>query len=318
MREFNQVAIVDNVSQANAITHLEPTQIDVIFATAILSLHMDLRIFCTNDSKLIEEVKNGDKNKLVIFDVGGEYDPDRLLFDRHQHGFEEHYYDFMKYATAGIIWKRFSMEILLKYDCPVSQIATVAEEVSRDLIHDIDVRGNGYIPACTEMSVSDAVELFSKNWDEGSTCENVSFIESVQFARLILDGKIRKSISVARAHSKMAKWIATSSGGVFVMDTLIADWEKYVLKSPNTKAKQLIYGVYPTNGEWRVQSIPPALNRPRDARKTLPVGWCGMSGERLVKKTGVKTATFCHPNCLIAGALTFDDALKLAHLALLH
>ena len=55
MREFNQVAIVDNVSQANAITHLEPTQIDVIFATAILSLHMNLRIFCTNDSKLIEE-----------------------------------------------------------------------------------------------------------------------------------------------------------------------------------------------------------------------------------------------------------------------
>ena len=64
------------------------------------------------------------------------------------------------------------------------------------------------------------------------------------------------------------------------------------------------------------QAIPPAQDRMRNKRKPFPKAWWGLSGQKLVKITGVETAIFCHPHGYIAGAKTREDAIRLANLAI--
>ena len=52
------------------------------------------------------------------------------------------------------------------------------------------------------------------------------------------------------------------------------------------------------------------------ARMDLPQAWAGLREQELAAVTGVPDSVFCHLKCFIAGARSFEGALRLAELAL--
>ena len=52
------------------------------------------------------------------------------------------------------------------------------------------------------------------------------------------------------------------------------------------------------------------------SRMDLPTSWAGLRDEGLAAVTGVPDSVFCHLNLFIAGARSFEGAVRLAELAL--
>lgn len=317
MRKFKKVAVVENILQANAVTHTAPHHADEVFATAILSVMRETRVFRTRDTILINNIKKGDSEEVMVYDVGGEYDSERRWFDHHQKSFEECRSDGIKYSSAGLIWRQYAEEVLSRYDCPDELMKEATKVVDDSLIKGVDARDNGLTTDGMEMSVSKLISLYNPNWGEEETNPDRAFLAAVKLAQEVLDRSIRSAISVTKAKSQMAELIAASSGEVLVLPEFIAGWTEHVLRSDNPQAKKLLFCLFPDlDGGWKVQAIPPSLKEKMGKRKALPATWCGLVNEELVSQTGVAGAIFCHANGFIAGAKTKDAAMELARLAI--
>lgn len=316
MKKFKEVSIVNDIMDATAVTHVAPFHADEVFATAMLSLMGKVRVFRTRDLNLIKKAKAEAGKDLVIYDVGGEYNPGQNLYDHHQKSFEEYRSDLVKYSSAGLIWKHFSGLILGNFGCPLNLIVEVAGTVDYDLIRGVDAKDNGQTNSNVEMSVSEVISLLNPNWDEEAPDHDKAFLTAVKLAQEVLDAKIRSAISTVIAREKVEEMIVSGSGEILEMPSFVGGWVRHILTSPSSRAKQLLFCVFPNlNGDWNVQAIPPSAEKPMGQRKALPEAWRGLSGEELAKVSGVQTAVFCHANGFIAGAKTREDALKLARLA---
>lgn len=92
-------------------------------------------------------------------------------------------------------------------------------------------------------------------------------------------------------------------------------YQEFVLESSNKKAKKILYVIFKSNRKgYTIKAIPKELGSFVN-RKKFPDEWCGLRNEELQKVTGVKTATFCHNAGFICVADQYEDALKLARLA---
>ena len=213
--------------------------------------------------------------------------------------------------SASEIWNTKALEILLKFECPIELVKEAILIVKNELLSGIQDHGN------KDMSVSTMIDLLNPNWDEEQDVDG-AFLKAVKFAQEILSRKIKRTVATLKAKSRISELIELCSGGVLVMPEFIGgNWIVNVLSDSNPKAADFYYGVFPgLNKEWVVQAIPPALNRMRDKKKPFPKAWCGLSGQELVKVTGIETAIFCHRNGFIASAETREDAIRMANLAI--
>jgi uncharacterized UPF0160 family protein len=66
---------------------------------------------------------------------------------------------------------------------------------------------------------------------------------------------------------------------------------------------------------WKVEAIPlvPTI---MESRKLAPNAWWGLNGEELRKVSGIPDATFCHSSGFLFGAVSLENAFKMAKIAL--
>lgn len=314
---FNRATVTTVLENANIVTHANPHHAGEVFAIAMLSLLKRVRVLRTNDKALIQCVKKDGPKGLIMVDVGGEFNPNRRIFDHHQESFEEHYSDYMKLSVAGLVWRHYSMMILSKFDCPLPLIVEATLEVSHDLVHGVDAKDHGYGSNSIEMSISDAVDLFNPNWDDPEQDPDEAFLQAVSLAQRILEKEIKKVVSIVRAKSEIENMIAHNDNELLYLPMHIGGWEEYILKSFNPKAKKLLYCVYPDpEGGWKIQAISVSRDNLTQKRKTLPSKWCGLSGVQFTDLTGVETAFSCQADGTAATAKTLDGALRLAQMAI--
>jgi hypothetical protein len=314
---FNRATVTTVLENANIVTHANPHHAGEVFAIAMLSLLKRVRVLRTNDKALIQCVKKDGPKGLIMVDVGGEFNPNRRIFDHHQESFEEHYSDYMKLSVAGLVWRHYSMMILSKFDCPLPLIVEATLEVSHDLVHGVDAKDHGYGSNSIEMSISDAVDLFNPNWDDPEQDPDEAFLQAVSLAQRILEKEIKKVVSIVRAKSEIENMIAHNDNELLYLPMHIGGWEEYILKSFNPKAKKLLYCVYPDpEGGWKIQAISVSRDNLTQKRKTLPSKWCGLSGVQFTDLTGVETAFSCRADGTAATAKTLDGALRLAQMAI--
>ena len=287
MKKLNRVAVVHDLRLANMVTHLAPHQADEVFVIAILSFLSEVRVLRTDDA---ETIANATRLRREI----------RIYNIRDKYG-----------LTASEVWNTKALEILLKFECPIELIKEAILIVKNELLSGIQDHGS------KDMSVSTMIDLLNPNWDEEQDVDG-AFLKAVKFAQEILSRKIKRTVATLKAKSRISELIELCSGGVLVMPEFIGgNWIVNVLSDSNPKAADFYYGVFPgLNKEWVVQAIPPALNRMRDKKKPFPKAWCGLSGQELVKVTGIETAIFCHRNGFIASAETREDAIRMANLAI--
>ena len=91
------VKIVNNINEANCITHSGTMHADEVFATAFLSLYLekDLRVYRTNSVNL-DEIDD----EVYVYDIG------RGMYDHHQPDALKREND-ITYSSFGLLWKKF-------------------------------------------------------------------------------------------------------------------------------------------------------------------------------------------------------------------
>ncbi|MBR3324282.1 MYG1 family protein [Candidatus Saccharibacteria bacterium] len=297
----------------NAVTHTAPHHADEVFATAMLAILFPVELYRTRDQAII------DSTNAIVYDVGGEFDPEKKRFDHHQKGFSEIRPDEITYSSAGLIWREYGVEIVKKLGenkgVDGEMAAEVVSRVDDALVRGIDARDNGQGEKGDSMSVSSVISMFNALWDESEDAD-ACFVKACEIAGMILEREVRVAISSAYGRKLIADQIKTADGAVLVMDRFIGGWLEEVVTSDDPKAANLLYAVFPaTSGDWNVQAIPPTIEDMMAQRKPFPEGWRGLRDEELVKASGVETAIFCHTAGFFAVAETREDAISLAEKA---
>lgn len=302
----------------NAITHPAPHHADDIFATVILSFFGSVKLCRTRDKNIIEEAK---KTGATIYDVGGEFNPEKKLFDHHQRGFSETRPDGTKYASAGLLWQKYGMRIVKKLGKPrkiddemASEVVARVDEV---LIKGIDARDNGQATDDDNiMSVSSAIALFNPLWD-GEEDANECFLKAYRVAERILTRAIESAISYVHGRKIVDTEVHAAKScrcPIVVFDRFVGGWREAILENP--EGGSLLFAVFPThNGDWAIQAIPPDIHRMTEQRKPFPTEWRGLKDAELAEASGVPGATFCHLAGFFAVANSKKAAIELAKIA---
>lgn len=313
------VKIYETYSEGiNAITHPVPHHADEVFATAILSFFGSVRLYRTRDKVVIDEAR---KNGATIYDVGGEFDPEKKLFDHHQRGFSETRPDGTKYASTGLLWREYGARIVKKLGKPRKiddeMAAKVVARVDETLIKGIDARDNGQATDNENiMSVSSAIALFNPLWD-GEEDSNECFLTAYRVAERILARAIESAISYVHGRKIVDTEIRAAkacSCPIVIFDRFVGGWRETILENP--EASDLLFAIFPTqNGDWAIQAIPPDAQRLTEQKKPFPEPWRGLKGDELAQVSGVTGATFCHLAGFFAVADSKKAAIELAKIA---
>lgn len=94
--------IVKDLKDANCITHSGKFHADEIMATVILNKIMPVNLL------RVSEVPKTIKSDIIVFDIGGG------KFDHHQKNKNGYRKNGLPYASAGLIWKEFGINVIKK------------------------------------------------------------------------------------------------------------------------------------------------------------------------------------------------------------
>lgn len=302
-----KINIVSDYNKADLVTHSGTFHADEVFATVILNYALD---YDKINLIRVDEVKDIDGK--IIYDIGGG------KYDHHQLGGNGERDDGIGYASFGLIWKDYGKKSLKKLGISDDVIDEEFNLIDKKLIEGIDAIDNGKLtvesnPRIEVKTISDLISIFNSKWDEDKRQDDC-FIEAVSFANTIFLKVVRSIDAKIKARCYIEDAIDKSKDRILVLDKFMS-WKEWLLNSKNSKAKKILYVVYPSSrGGYNAYAVPKKLGS-FENRKPFPKEWSGLRGNGLSSVTGVKSATFCHNECFICGAETFDDIMMLAKIA---
>ena len=287
------------------VTHNGSFHADDIFATATLSLVLDgkIKVVRTRDEKKIEEAD-------YAYDVGGIYDPDKNRFDHHQKGGAGARENGIPYASFGLVWKKFGIEL--------TGSSLVVDLIDKHIVAPIDASDNGYDLVEKDYDVSPFFfiqEVFTSmypTWREKNVDTNKIFMGCVEVAKQILIREIIHEKDAILAEEEVASiYNNTEDKRILVLD------KNYPCEEILNDYPEPLFVIYPreSDGYWGVKAV---RENPMNFknRKNFPESWGGLRDEPLQKVTGVPDAVFCHRALFLAVAKSKGGAIKLAKLAL--
>lgn len=288
------------------ITHSGSFHADEATAVAILLLlDKQIKIVRTRDKKIIESKKEGD----IVVDVGYVFDPEKFQFDHHQPSFTEKRENGLTYASAGLVWKYFGMELCEKNN-------EVWQRVDEKIIQAIDADDNGvtiyenkaeYNGAYT---ISQAVSSFKPSWNE-TLSHDEQFFKAVEVIKQILEREIIRAKSFVLGKVEVEKaYQAASDKRIIVIDRMYP-YQKVLQEYPEPLYVVANDGIQTT---WSLLCVG-EKDIDFSSKKLLPESWAGKNGKDFEEASGVAGANFCHKQRFIAVANSKEGALKLAEIA---
>ncbi|BCE00340.1 MYG1 family protein [Marinicellulosiphila megalodicopiae] len=279
-------------------THNGNFHADDVFAVATLKhVYSDFNLVRTRDLDVIAKAD-------IVLDVGGVYDQDSNRFDHHQRGGAGARENGIPYSSFGLIWKKFGLQI-----CEGNQ--DVFASIDANLVSTIDAIDCGHVEGVsTGISLSQSISMFNPTWQEQADYDGC-FNEAVEFATRLLSRFIAAASGGVNAKSIVASAIENAKDPRVIVLEQYTPWKTTV----HTLSKDALYVVYPSQGQWRIQTVPVELGSFED-RKSLPTPWAGLSDQALQQVTQLEDATFCHNGLFIAGAKSFESVMQMAEMAL--
>lgn len=276
---------------------------DDLFAVATIGLYLgddvNLEIIRTRDERVIASAD-------FVVDVGGEFNPDKKIFDHHQEGGGGVRPNGVPYAAFGLVWKTYGEKI--------TGDRRIAEKVDRRIVQPIDSEDNG-VKVASEVfeeispyTIQDMFFAFAPTWKEEDTNIDAIFESCVNIAKRILKREMKMIYSVTLAESFVESFYKnTEDKRVIVLDQYYP-WKVVMLGYPEP-----LYVVYPgSSGEtWHVHAVPKKKNS-LDVRLSFPEEWAGKSYEELAELSGVSDALFTHNKRFLSVAKSKEGAEQLA------
>ncbi len=284
------------------VTHNGTFHADDIFATATLSIMLDgkIKVVRTRDTAIIAKAD-------FVYDVGGEYNPDKNIFDHHQKGGAGSRDNSIPYAAFGLVWKKFGEQI-----CGSK---VVADQIEKRLVQPIDANDNGINLFTVDNEVApfliqDLFFLFRPSWKEEQDFDS-AFNQAVEIAIKIITREIKKTSDYLEADNFAQDAYNKSTNKEIIVIDGPYPWHEVLGSKPEP-----LYAVFPKLDTWRVECVRKEKYS-FENRKPLPLEWAGLRDEKLVEITGVPDATFCHNGRFMAVSKSKEGALELANKALL-
>jgi uncharacterized UPF0160 family protein len=299
------------------VTHGQGFHADDVVAYAILKEVLSRRgetwtLERTRDEQLIQEAD-------IVFDVGNVYDPETSRYDHHQRGKAGKRANGIEYASVGLIWKHFGMELCSSQE--------VWNEIDQAIICHIDASDNGqdfisgyHFENVRSISLGQMIGNFriqsrDNPKDQDPQVLEGHFEQASEFAREVL---VRALVYYENLENSFNQILQTYESSL----DKVAPIFDYDYGRPTLKRlaglPEIIFAIYPKmeGGMWKVEAIPKDLGT-SESRKYAPEAWWGLRGSDLQQITGVPDATFCHPSGFLFGAVSQEGALELAKKALL-
>ena len=296
------------------VTHNGAIHGDDLFACATLSLYLEkkgeeYKVIRSQDKDTIEK---GD----YVFDVGGVYDPEKNRFDHHQKETSGARENGVLYASFGLVWKHFGMEL-----CDGDH--DVWQKIDQDIVSPIDATDNGMdiatskIKNVREYNATRTFLIFTPTWQEDQASIDDIFREEVKNVKRILKREIdtvksdvlgRRIILEAYNNSKDKRIIELEN-----------NFPRYLYQETLSSLPEPIYMICQSrfSKAWKVEAVQGAPYTLK-SRKPFPEAWRGRLGENqgLAEVTGVSDAVFCHRDGFLLETKTKESAFKLAEISL--
>ena len=276
------IRVVDNINEANCITHSGTMHADEVFSTAFLELFLgDVKVFRTSNI----EAKDVDEN-VIVYDIG------RGKFDHHQN-------DVLKrengviYAAFGLLWREFGKEFLKSQD--FSYVDEMFLAIDKDLIEAIDADDNGQFPKIEAnykvKTLSNVIKLFNPSYDSFQN-ESEQFIKAVGLAKTIIEEELLYINGKVIADKKVQDILDTIdiNSKYLILDEYLP-YEEVLLSHAN--AVNLLFVAFPSNRGGLQEE---------DARETGgPALRTAQSGDGLLRTSDHGTPLWKHGNALVFG-----------------
>lgn len=286
-------------------THPGGFHADDVFAIAVLRLaHGAVEVVRSRDPEVLAGAD-------ARVDVGGRDDPATGDFDHHQKGGAGERPNGIRYASFGLVWRRFGERL--------AGSPEAAAGIDARLVMGVDANDTGQTIAeplfddVRPLTVSGVVAALNPAWDEDLTPEqeDARFLEAVGWAQAILEREIALAQAWQRAKGLVQAAIERAEDPRVVELERNMPWRDTVVQ----EAPAARFVVYPKSDGWGLVAVPEALGSFAN-RLDLPQEWAGLNGAELAAATGVPDAEFAHPARFYAAAGSREGVMALARLAL--
>ena len=287
-------------------THDGSFHADEVFAIAALRLLGEpVRVTRTRDPAVVAAAD-------LRVDVGFRDDADRGDFDHHQRGFARARDNGVRYASFGLIWRRYGTQACGGDD-------EVAAAVDATLVAPVDANDTGQqlteglIEGVRPMTLNGVIGGFNPRWDETLTAEQerARFDAAVDLAQGVLEREIAAAASGRAAARIVAEAIAAATDPRLVELPINAPWKQALVPT----SAEALFVIYPKRQGFGLEAVPRELGSFAN-RRDLPEAWAGREGEDLAAVSGVPDALFCHAKRFLVVARTREAIGRLAELAL--
>lgn len=294
------------------ITHSGGFHADELLSSVILTqLFPEAELKRTRDKQWL--VPSADK---IIYDVGGDYNADKQIFDHHQRPgpLRE---DDQPYSSFGLIWAHYGRDYLSALNVPEDDVETIHASFDNKFVLPIDLLDNGAM----EPSIAGPLSILTLPsllgslkpvFDDASpTADDDAFLTALPIARSFIEAFIQNVAAKARAKSIVEEAITTAGTSAILELPMGMPYRSSLIKA---EADHIMFVVNPRNGDWTLNGIKLSHDT-FDQRADLPAEWAGLSDAALEEASGVKGAKFCHNARFIAVANSREAIMEMAEIA---
>lgn len=294
------------------VTHSGGFHADELLSSVILTrLYPDATLLRSRDEAWITPAEDR-----IVFDVGRDYDPARLIFDHHQrpNPLRE---DGQPFSSFGLIWKHFGQDYLRALAVPEADIDEVHRGFDARFVLPVDLLDNGAMEPgvagpLAGLTLPVLLELLKPEFDERSPeAEDAGFAQAQGVARTIVEAAIRARAAKLRADTMVAEAVAAAGESPVLELPMGMPFRRGIERAG---ADHLLFVVHPRDRDWALTTIRKGGDT-FEARADLPEAWAGLTDAELEAACGVPGAKFCHNARFIAVAETREAVLEMARLA---
>lgn len=282
-------------------THNGVFHADEVLAISMLSIFYDdnVTVLRTRD---LDVLKTCD----ILVDIGGGD------FDHHMPGGNGRRSNKTPYASAGLIWKSFGIDILLKLKCPQALVTTVYSKVDATIVEAVDKIDNGIAAS----SVFEFIPSFVPKWNEKFDVVDTKFNMAINCTKTIFREILLDIIATEKANTLLNKLLKEKGEtNILQIPSQNIKWQEAIISFNQTATFPVDFVVFPyPNGGFAAQAVPKSLDNLFSKRIPFPNAWAAQ-GKELPKISGIKTAEFCHNNLFFARAQTLKDVCKMCEIA---
>lgn len=252
----------------------------------------------------------------IIFDVGGDHDAARQIFDHHQRPSPLRD-DGQPLSSFGLIWAHYGRAYLEALGVPAPSIEDIHSDFDANFVLPIDLLDNGAIEPSVAgpLSVLTLPALFESLKpvfdDPSPTADDDAFFKALPIARCFVEAFIGNLAAKDRAEGVVLDAIARAGASPILELPMGMPYRSALEKAG---ADHLLFVIMPRGRDWTLNGIK-LSDDTFEQRADLPAEWAGLTDAALEAATGVTGAKFCHNARFIAVANSRDAIMQMAELA---